>query len=80
MNDASRMIDQTRSSEPRQPTTRTAVPNPRRRSRPASVNVFYGDKQALFDVDLDIPENAGDRASSAPRAAASRPSCAASTA
>ena len=25
------------------------------------VNVFYGDKQALFDVDLDIPRDAGHR-------------------
>jgi shikimate kinase len=45
-----------------------------------NVNVFYGAKQALFDVDLDIPSASGDGASSARRAAASRPSCAASTA
>ena len=57
-----------------------------RRWRPAAakimasdVNVYYGEKQALKNVSLDIPD-ARSRPSSARRAAASRPSCAASTA
>jgi phosphate transport system ATP-binding protein len=38
--------------------------------RGEKVNVFYGQKQALFDVDLDIYQN---------EVTASPPSCAAST-
>ena len=42
------------------------------------VNVFYGDKQALQDVDLEINTNEV-RPLSAPQAAESPPFCAAST-
>jgi hypothetical protein len=43
------------------------------------LNLFYGQKQALFDVNMTIPERAS-RPSSVRRAAASRRCCAASTA
>ncbi len=44
------------------------------------VNVFYGEKQALKNVVDRHSATARSRPSSARRAAASRPSCAASTA
>ncbi len=54
----------------------------RRRARPTSscrnVNLSYGDNQVLHDVTMDM-EAGGSPPSSAPRAAASRRSCAAST-
>ncbi len=43
-----------------------------------SVNVYYGEKHALKDVSIDIPERSVT-AFIGRRAAASRPSCAAST-
>ena len=36
-------------------------PTNRSRCSGEDVTVFYGDKQALFDVDLDVRENTGDR-------------------
>ncbi len=49
------------------------------RVRARDVSVFYGAKQALFDVSIDIPARRS-RLSSGRRAAASRHSCAVSTA
>ena len=44
------------------------------------LSLWYGEKQALHDISLTIPEQARSPPSSAPRAAASRRCCAASTA
>lgn len=61
-------------------TVRTPDPNAHpSRLRAKDVSVFYGGKQALFDVSIDIPENRS-LPSSGPPVAASPPSCAASTA
>ncbi len=70
-------------------TIETEVPNSVREVKPLAqldvavevrnVNLFYGDKQALYDVSLDIPRSRASR-SSAPAAAARARCCAASTA
>ena len=49
------------------------------RLKAKDVSVFYSEKQALFDVSIDIPERPSAPLS-APRVAANPPSCAASIA
>ena len=50
-----------------------------RHGRGEQFSFWYGEKQALHDIDLDDPRRAPSRRSSARRAAASRRSCARST-
>ena len=50
-------IDEMTDAQPRHDGAADRRPAAAPRSRPATSRVFYGDKQALFGVDLDIPAN-----------------------
>ncbi len=50
-------IETVGAGEPTPGAVADAAPPPAIKARARNVDVFYGDKQALFGVDLDIPEN-----------------------